>query len=44
VGDGLLSKSEAIACATRLMRQDQLDCFDIAGRQRALLTAANAAG
>jgi hypothetical protein len=40
VSDGLLSEREAIALATRLMRQNQLDCFDIAGRQATLLAAA----
>jgi predicted TIM-barrel fold metal-dependent hydrolase len=44
VDDGLLSEREAIAYATRLMRQNQLDCFDITGRQKALLAAASAAG
>jgi hypothetical protein len=44
VDDGLLSEREAIAYATRLMRQNQLDCFDVAGRQAALLAAAPAAG
>lgn len=44
VGDGLLSEREAIAYATRVMRLNQLDCFDIAGRQAALLAAAPAAG
>jgi predicted TIM-barrel fold metal-dependent hydrolase len=44
VSDGLLTEREAIAYATRIMRQNQLDCFDIAGRQEALLAATRAAG
>jgi hypothetical protein len=37
VEDGLLSEREAIALASRLMRENQLDCFDIAGRRSLLL-------
>ncbi|MBC8077344.1 MAG: hypothetical protein H7Y32_14815, partial [Chloroflexales bacterium] len=44
VDDGLLSEREAIAYATRLMRLNQLDCFDVAGRQAALLAVAPAVG
>lgn len=44
VDDGLLSEREAIALATRLMRQNQLDCFDVAGRRAALLAADGATG
>lgn len=44
VNDGLLSEREAMAYATRLMRDNQLDCFDIAGRQAALLDATQRAG
>jgi hypothetical protein len=40
VNDGLLTEREAIAYATRLMRENQLDCFDVAGRRAALLAAA----
>jgi predicted TIM-barrel fold metal-dependent hydrolase len=40
VNDGLLTERAAIAYATRLMRTNQLACFDIAGRQAALLAAA----
>jgi uncharacterized protein len=40
VNDGLLREREAIAYATRLMRENQLDCFDVAGRRAALLAAA----
>ena len=39
VEDGLLSEREAIALATRLMRDNQLACFDIAGRRATLLAA-----
>ena len=44
VHDGLLTEGEAIAHATRLMRENQLACFDIAGRRAALLAAAQVAG
>ena len=44
VHDGLLTEREAIAYATRLMRENQLDCFDVAGRRAALLAAAQRAG
>jgi hypothetical protein len=44
VDDGLLSEREARALATRLMRQNQLDCFDVQGGRAALLAAAPAAG
>jgi hypothetical protein len=40
VEDGLLGEREAIALATRLMRENQLECFDIAGRRAMLLAAA----
>jgi predicted TIM-barrel fold metal-dependent hydrolase len=40
VNDGLLTEREAIVYATRLMRQNQLDCFDVAGRRAALFAAA----
>lgn len=43
VNDGLLTEGEAMAYATRLMRENQLDCFDIAGRRAALLAAASGA-
>jgi hypothetical protein len=33
VEDGLLSERDAIALATRLMRDNQLECFDVAGRK-----------
>lgn len=39
VNDGLLNEREAVAHATRLMRANQLDCFDVAGRRVALLAA-----
>ena len=39
VNDGLLNEREAMAYATRLMRENQLDCFDVAGRRVALLAA-----
>ena len=42
--DGLLTEGEAIAHATRLMRDNQLACFDIAGRRAALFAAAQQAG
>ena len=32
-----------MAYATRLMRENQLDCFDVAGRQAALRAAADRA-
>ena len=44
VHDGLLTEGEAIAHATRLMRDNQLACFDIAGRRAALLAAAQRVG
>lgn len=44
VDDGLMNEREAMAYATRLMRENQLDCFDVAGRQAALLAAARRAG
>jgi len=44
VNDGLLTEREAMAHATRLMRENQLDCFDVAGRRTALLAAAQRAG
>jgi predicted TIM-barrel fold metal-dependent hydrolase len=44
VNDGLLNEREATAYATRLMRQNQLDCFDVAGRRAALVSAARPAG
>jgi uncharacterized protein len=43
VNDGLLTEREAIAYATRVMRENQLACFDIAGRQAALLAAVSTA-
>jgi hypothetical protein len=43
VDDGLLTERDAIAYATRLMRLNQLDCFNIVGRPRALLAANDAA-
>ena len=42
VEDGLLTEGEAIALATRIMRDNQLECFDIAGRRATLLAAARA--
>lgn len=36
VDDGLLSEAQAIEVATRLMRQNQLDCFDLQGTRAAL--------
>lgn len=39
VDDGLLTEQEAITYATRLMRENQLECFDVAGRQAALMAA-----
>jgi uncharacterized protein len=42
VEDGLLSEREAIALATRLMRENQLECFDVAGRRAMLLAEAPA--
>jgi predicted TIM-barrel fold metal-dependent hydrolase len=42
VDDGLLTEPEAMAYATRVMRHNQLECFDVAGRQ-AVLRAATAA-
>ncbi len=44
VNDGLLTEREAMAYATRLMRENQLDCFDVAGRRAALLAAAHGVG
>jgi hypothetical protein len=44
VNEGLLNEREAMAYATRLMRENQLDCFDVAGRRAALLAAAQRAG
>jgi hypothetical protein len=44
VNDGLLNEREAMVYATRLMRENQLDCFDVAGRRAALLAAAQRAG
>ena len=44
VNDGLLNEREAMAYATRLMRENQLDCFDVAGRRAALLAAAPRTG
>jgi hypothetical protein len=43
VEDGLLSEGEAIALATRLTRENQLECFDIAGRRATLQAATPAA-
>jgi hypothetical protein len=40
VNDRLLTEREAMAYATRLMRENQLACFDIAGRRAALAAAA----
>ena len=37
VNDGLLSERNAMAYATRVMRANQLECFDVAGRRSALL-------
>ena len=39
VNDGLLNEREAMAYATRLMRENQLDCFDVAGLREELLAA-----
>jgi predicted TIM-barrel fold metal-dependent hydrolase len=39
VDDGLLTERAAIALATRFTRQNQLDCFDIAGRQASIAAA-----
>jgi uncharacterized protein len=39
VDDGLLTEGEAIRYATRIMRENQLECFDVAGRQAALRAA-----
>lgn len=33
IDDGLLTEAQAIKLATRLMRDNQLDCFDIQGRR-----------
>ena len=44
LNDGLLNERESIVYATRLMRDNQLDCFDIAGRQSARRQAAHRAG
>ena len=39
VADGLLTTRQAIDSATRLLRGNQLACFDIEGRQRAVREA-----
>jgi predicted TIM-barrel fold metal-dependent hydrolase len=39
VADGLLNTSQAIESATQLLRGNQLACFDIEGRQRAVREA-----
>ncbi len=39
VADGLLTTRQAIEIATRLLRGNQLACFDIEGRQRAVRNA-----
>jgi predicted TIM-barrel fold metal-dependent hydrolase len=39
IDDGLLTETQAIAVASRLMRQNQLDCFDLDGK-RAILQRA----
>ncbi len=39
VNDDLLSERDAMAYATRVMRANQLECFDVAGRRSALLAA-----
>lgn len=44
VHDGLLNEREAMAYATCLMRENQLDCFDLTGRRAALLAAAPQTG
>ena len=36
VDDGLLSESQAIHIATRLMRDNQYDCFDMDGTRDAI--------
>jgi predicted TIM-barrel fold metal-dependent hydrolase len=36
VNDGLLTEYAAIRLASRLMRDNQLDCFDIAGRRQTI--------
>jgi hypothetical protein len=36
VDEGLLTEAQAIQLATRLMRQNQLDCFDVEGTRAAL--------
>jgi hypothetical protein len=38
VDEGLLTEAQAIQLATRLMRQNQLDCFDLEGTRAALHT------
>jgi hypothetical protein len=40
VDEGLLSERDAIGVATRLMRQNQFECFDITGRRAAIKAAA----
>ncbi|MGN6031934.1 MAG: amidohydrolase family protein, partial [Thermomicrobiales bacterium] len=39
VADGLMTPSQAMDVATRLLRGNQLACFDIAGRQQAIRDA-----
>jgi hypothetical protein len=39
VADGLLTTRQAIDSATQLLRGNQLACFDIEGRQRAVREA-----
>jgi predicted TIM-barrel fold metal-dependent hydrolase len=36
VADGLLTEQQAIWVATRVLRENQLDCFDVAGTQAAV--------
>lgn len=39
VADGLLTTQQAMDCATRLLRGNQLACFDVEGRQRTVREA-----
>ncbi len=43
VSDGDMTEAQAIDVATRLMRQNQLSCFDVAGTQSNITAAATAA-
>ena len=43
VDDGLMTEAQAIAYATRIMRTNQQDCFDLEGTRANIHTALDAA-